>query len=409
MIVEQTDTPTDDAPLPPGLYIVATPIGNLGDLSPRATSILSRAETIAVEDSRVTAKLLNRIGVKRRMTPYHDHSGDHVRPELIARMASGAVALVSDAGTPLISDPGYKLVRDAPRRRHRGHHYPGAVRGDRRAHPRRAAHRPLSSSSASCHRRRKRGADAIAEIADIRATLIMYESGPRLGATLAALAAGLGDREAAVAREISKTFEETVTASLLELAERYAESGPKGEIVIIVGPPGEAPARDRGGCRHAAARGADPAAGRQGRERGRKGDRTQPARSLHAGDGAQRGRLDPARGRAARPDRRGYRRLVAAPSTAGGSSRGGMRTRHGEIDLIARRGRVLAFVEVKTRGTARDLATAIDEHRLRRVVAAASGLVARFGQDATEIRIDVMLVRPWRLPIHLVNVWHGGG
>jgi putative endonuclease len=84
-----------------------------------------------------------------------------------------------------------------------------------------------------------------------------------------------------------------------------------------------------------------------------------------------------------------------------------MRTRQGEIDLIARRGRVLAFVEVKTRGTARDLAMAIDEHRLRRVVAAASGLVARFGQDAAEIRIDVMLVRPWRLPIHLVNVWHG--
>jgi 16S rRNA (cytidine1402-2'-O)-methyltransferase len=240
MIVEQTDTPTDDAPLPPGLYIVATPIGNLGDLSPRATSILSRAETIAVEDSRVTAKLLNRIGVKRRMTPYHDHSGDHVRPELIARMASGAVALVSDAGTPLISDPGYKLVRDARAAGIAVTTIPGPW----------AAIAALTLAGLPTDRffflgflpsKEKARADAIAEIADIRATLIMYESGPRLGATLAALAAGLGDREAAVAREISKTFEETVTASLLELAERYAESGPKGEIVIIVGPPGEAP------------------------------------------------------------------------------------------------------------------------------------------------------------------------
>jgi 16S rRNA (cytidine1402-2'-O)-methyltransferase len=99
--------------LPPGLYIVATPIGNLSDLSPRAADILAKADLIAVEDSRVTAKLLHRIGAKRPMTPYHDHNADHVRPGLIARMASEAVALVSDAGTPLISDPGFKLVRDA--------------------------------------------------------------------------------------------------------------------------------------------------------------------------------------------------------------------------------------------------------------------------------------------------------
>ena len=99
--------------LQPGLYIVATPIGNLGDLSPRAASILREADIIAVEDSRVTAKLLQHIGVKRPMQPYHDHNADRVRPGLIERMANEAVALVSDAGTPLISDPGYKLVRDA--------------------------------------------------------------------------------------------------------------------------------------------------------------------------------------------------------------------------------------------------------------------------------------------------------
>ena len=99
--------------LEPGLYIVATPIGNLSDLSPRAADILSRADVIAVEDSRVTAKLLRHIGIKRPMLPYHDHSGEHVRPGLVARMGSEIIALVSDAGTPLISDPGYKLVRDA--------------------------------------------------------------------------------------------------------------------------------------------------------------------------------------------------------------------------------------------------------------------------------------------------------
>jgi 16S rRNA (cytidine1402-2'-O)-methyltransferase len=108
-----------NAELLPGLYIVATPIGNLGDLSPRAAHVLANAAIIAVEDSRVTGKLLNHIGVKRPMTPYHDHNAEQVRPGLVARMASEAIALVSDAGTPLISDPGYKLVRDA---RAAGHH-----------------------------------------------------------------------------------------------------------------------------------------------------------------------------------------------------------------------------------------------------------------------------------------------
>lgn len=100
-------------PLVPGLYIVATPIGNLSDLSPRAASILASVDLIAAEDSRVTAKLLHHIGVKRPMIAYHDHNEDQLRPQLIARMAEQAIALVSDAGTPLISDPGYKLVRDA--------------------------------------------------------------------------------------------------------------------------------------------------------------------------------------------------------------------------------------------------------------------------------------------------------
>jgi 16S rRNA (cytidine1402-2'-O)-methyltransferase len=223
--------------LKPGLYIVATPIGNLGDLSPRAADTLARADLLAVEDSRVTAKLLHHIGARRPMIPYHDHNADRVRPDLIARMATQAVALVSDAGTPLISDPGYKLVRDARAAGVPVTTIPGPS----------AAIAALTLAGLPTDRflfagflpaKAKARADAIAELASLRATLVFYESGPRLGATLSALHDGLGDRDAAVAREISKAFEETVTGTLSELAARYAEAGPKGEIVIIVGPPG---------------------------------------------------------------------------------------------------------------------------------------------------------------------------
>ena len=224
--------------LPAGLYIVATPIGNLGDLSPRAAEVLARADLIAVEDSRVTAKLLARVGAKRPMTPYHDHNADRVRPGLIERMGREAVALVSDAGTPLISDPGFKLVRDARAAGVTVTTIPGPC----------AAVAALTLAGLPTDRflfmgfppaRQKARADTIAEVAGVRATLIFYESGPRLGATLAALAEGLGDREAAVAREISKAFEECVTDRLSALAARYDAAPPRGEIVIVVAPPGE--------------------------------------------------------------------------------------------------------------------------------------------------------------------------
>jgi len=226
--------------LDPGLYIVATPIGNLGDLSPRAADILARADVIAVEDSRVTAGLLRHIGTKTPMVPYHDHSAEGVRPALIARMATQAVALVSDAGTPLISDPGFKLVRDARAAGHLVVTIPGPC----------AAVAALTLAGLPTDRflfvgflpsKLHARAEAIAEVATIRATLVMYESGPRLGACLAALAEGLGDREAAVTREISKKFEEAVTGTLSTLATRYADAPPRGEIVIVVAPPGEAP------------------------------------------------------------------------------------------------------------------------------------------------------------------------
>ena len=220
----------------PGLYIVATPIGNLGDLSPRAAEVLAAADVIAVEDSRVTAGLLRHIGTKRPMTPYHDHNAAEVRPRLVERMASEVVALVSDAGTPLISDPGYKLVREA---RAAGRHVvtvPGAC----------AAVAALTLAGLPTDRflflgflppKEQARADAIREVAAVRATLVLYESGPRLGACLAALAQLLGEREAAVCREITKKFEEAVTGTLDSLAARYAEAPPKGEIVVVVAPP----------------------------------------------------------------------------------------------------------------------------------------------------------------------------
>lgn len=228
-----------DERLKPGLYIVATPIGNLSDLSPRAADTLARADLIAVEDSRVTAKLLRHIGVKRPMAPYHDHNADRVRPGLIARMANEAVALVSDAGTPLISDPGYKLVRDARAAGVPVTTIPGPS----------AAIAALTLAGLPTDRFAffgflppKGKAAAIAEAAAFKGSLVFYESGPRLAATLAALAAGLGDRDAAVAREITKRFEETVTGTLSELAARYDGAPPKGEIVIVAGPPAHAAA-----------------------------------------------------------------------------------------------------------------------------------------------------------------------
>ncbi|AQR75286.1 16S rRNA (cytidine(1402)-2'-O)-methyltransferase [Sphingomonas sp. LM7] len=229
----------DDLVLAPGLYIVATPIGNLGDLSPRAAQILMKADVVAVEDSRVTAGLFRHLGTKGRMLPYHDHNADAVRPGLIARMASEAVALVSDAGTPLISDPGFKLVRDARAAGHIVTTIPGPC----------AAIAALTLAGLPTDRflflgflpsKQQARAEAIAEIAAIRATLVLYESGPRLSGCLAALAEELGDREAAVAREITKRFEECVTGTLSELAARYADAPPKGEMVVVVAPPGEA-------------------------------------------------------------------------------------------------------------------------------------------------------------------------
>jgi 16S rRNA (cytidine1402-2'-O)-methyltransferase len=230
--------------LPPGLHVVATPIGNLGDLTPRAAETLRAADFILVEDSRVTAKLLAHIGAKVPMRRYDDHATDRDREAVVAVLGDKAVALVSDAGTPLISDPGYKLARAARAAGHSVHTVPGPS----------AAIAALTLAGLPTDRflflgflpaKAKARADSIREVAAVRATLILYESGPRLGATLAALAEQLGDRDAAVVREISKLHEECVTGPLPDLAERYADTPPRGEIVIVVGPPPDAaPASD---------------------------------------------------------------------------------------------------------------------------------------------------------------------
>ncbi|WP_260484389.1 16S rRNA (cytidine(1402)-2'-O)-methyltransferase [Sphingomicrobium flavum] len=226
---------------PPGLYIVATPIGNLSDLSPRAAATLAGVDLILAEDKRVTAKLMHHIGAKVPMRAYNDHSDARARDEVLAMLPAKAVALVSDAGTPLISDPGYKLVRAARAAGLNVQTVPGPS----------APIAALALAGLPTDRflfmgflpaKQKARRDAIAEVKSLRASMVLLESGPRLGACLADLGDLLGPRDAAVVREISKLHEEVASGTLSELAERYADAGPKGEIVIVIGPPPEAAA-----------------------------------------------------------------------------------------------------------------------------------------------------------------------
>ncbi len=226
----------------PGLYLVATPIGNLRDITLRALDLLGAADLIACEDTRVTAKLLTHYGLATRRLPYHEHNAARMRPQLIERLKAGAViALVSDAGTPLISDPGFKLVREAVAEGIAVTALPGpsaalaalvlsALPSDRFLF---AGFLPPKSEA------RKR---SLTTLATLDASLIFYETAPRLAASLADMAACLGARPAAVARELTKLYEEIRRGSLVELAEHYRVVGPpKGELVVIVGPPDAAP------------------------------------------------------------------------------------------------------------------------------------------------------------------------
>ena len=227
-------------PAEAGLYLVATPIGNLRDISLRALEILAAADVIACEDSRVTRKLTEHYGIATPLTPYHEHNAAEARPKILARLADGqTVALVSDAGTPLISDPGYRLVREAIEAGFTVIPVPGAS----------AVLTALAAAGLPTDRfffegflppkqvgRQKR----IAELGVIPATLVLLESGPRLAAALADLAAGLGARQAAICRELTKLHEEIRRGDLEKLARHYeAGAETRGEIVIVVAPPGD--------------------------------------------------------------------------------------------------------------------------------------------------------------------------
>jgi 16S rRNA (cytidine1402-2'-O)-methyltransferase len=223
-------------PLASGLHIVSTPIGNLRDITLRALDVLAGADRVFAEDTRTAAKLLSAYGLSNRLEAYHDHNGEAARPRVLAALAAGErVALVSEAGTPLVSDPGFKLVREAAAAGHPVFAVPGpsavlaglAVAGlptDRFLFagflpPRDAARRRV-----------------LEELAPLRATLIFFESGPRLADALADMADVLGPRDGAVARELTKIYETCIRAPLPDLAADPALTGAKGEIVVLVGP-----------------------------------------------------------------------------------------------------------------------------------------------------------------------------
>ena len=221
--------------LPAGLYIVATPIGNLGDISQRALDTLKGVDVIACEDTRVTGVLLQRISIATPMTPYHDHNADRVRPQLIGRLQAGeAVALVSDAGTPLISDPGYKLVRECAALGIATIPLPGP---SALLAALTVAALPTDQVMFAGFLPAKSGVrkDTLMSLKTLRATLVFYEAPPRLTESLAAMTAVLGPRDAAVCRELTKLHEEIRRGTLQELADAYAtEATPKGEVVVVV-------------------------------------------------------------------------------------------------------------------------------------------------------------------------------
>ena len=221
-----------------GLYLVATPIGNLRDVTLRALEILAAANLIACEDTRVSRKLLDRYGIKRPLMPYHDRNAEQARPKILRALAEGsAVALVSDAGTPLVSDPGFKLVRAAQAAGHAVTAAPGASSVLTALV---LAGLPTDSFlfdgflPAKPAQRRAR----IAELARIPATLVLFESGQRLAATLRDLSSGLGTRDAAICRELTKLHEEIRRCDLAALAQHYEHAGEKrGEIALVIAPP----------------------------------------------------------------------------------------------------------------------------------------------------------------------------
>ena len=223
-------------PLDPGLYIVATPIGNLGDITLRALDILRRCDGVACEDTRVTGKLLKHFGISKPLWRYDDHSAERDRARLVESMQSRAVALVSDAGMPLVSDPGFRLSREA-----RAAGVPITVLPGPSAPVTALALSGLPNDrflfAGFLPNKDKARREALEEFAEVPATLVFFETAPRLAKSLAALAKLWPTREVAVARELTKTFEECRRGRAVELLDHYDAQPPKGEIVLLVGPP----------------------------------------------------------------------------------------------------------------------------------------------------------------------------
>jgi 16S rRNA (cytidine1402-2'-O)-methyltransferase len=225
-----------DAPLEPGLYVVATPIGNLRDITLRALDVLAGADLVLAEDTRVTGKLLSAYGISAKLERHDEHAAERARPKVLAALAAGGrVALVSDAGTPLISDPGYRLVREAWEQGARVYPIPGAS----------ALTAGLSAAGLPTDRFLFAGFPPpksaarrtfFDELAGVRATLVFYEGGSRLAASLADMARVFGPREAVVARELTKLFETILRGPLDVLAADPRFEAPKGEIVVLVSP-----------------------------------------------------------------------------------------------------------------------------------------------------------------------------
>ncbi len=230
-------------PLIPGLYLVATPIGNLGDITLRAVDTLRRCDGIACEDTRVTGKLLKHLGISKPLWRYDDHSEERDRLRLIDSMRTRSVALVSDAGTPLVSDPGYRLVNDCREQGIPVTALPGAC----------AAVAGLTLSGLPNDRflfagflpsKDKARRAVLEELAPVDATLVFYETGPRLLKSLGAIEGGLPGREVAVARELTKWHEDLRRGPADELLAHYGDHPPKGEIVLLIGPPQAVPASE---------------------------------------------------------------------------------------------------------------------------------------------------------------------
>jgi 16S rRNA (cytidine1402-2'-O)-methyltransferase len=223
--------------LDPGLYLVATPIGNLRDITLRALDVLANADRVLAEDTRVTKRLLDAHGVSAMLQPYHDHNGERVRPMVLDALEAGeVVALVSDAGTPLVSDPGYKLVREVIAAGHEVVAIPGASAA--------LAALCIAGLPTDCFTfagfppPKTAAREAwLGRFVDSPGSLVFYEGASRLPAALGSMAEVFGDRQAAVCRELTKLHEEARRGGLAELAAHYAEAGaPKGEVVIVVAP-----------------------------------------------------------------------------------------------------------------------------------------------------------------------------